>query len=58
MINHIYQQDGVHDLFMNLRDVMLDLVELRRELLTHTLTQDQVDDIKSSIVSKIDWGNK
>ena len=46
------------EVFRTIRDVMLDLVELRKELLSPALTSERQHDVKAQIVSKIDWGNK
>lgn len=37
---------------------MRDLIEWRRQLITGTLTQDQIRELKSQITGKIDWGNR
>lgn len=37
---------------------MLSLLEIRRELLSATLTQDQTLDLRLKVTSKIDWGNR
>lgn len=44
--------------FNTVRKVMRDLVEWRRQLLTGTLTQDQMRELKLKITGKIDWGNR
>ncbi|XP_052125383.1 dedicator of cytokinesis protein 4 isoform X2 [Frankliniella occidentalis] len=44
--------------FTNLRKVMRDLLDWRRQLLTGTLTQDQTRELKLKITAKIDWGNR
>ncbi|KAJ7386091.1 Dedicator of cytokinesis protein 3 [Desmophyllum pertusum] len=44
-------------LFEALKTIMWDLVECRQKLLSGTLTQDQMDDIKKKTITKIDWGN-
>ncbi|XP_031632350.1 dedicator of cytokinesis protein 3 isoform X2 [Contarinia nasturtii] len=41
-----------------LRKVMLSLLELRRELLSATLTQDHLMELRLQVTSKIDWGNR
>ncbi|KAG8186361.1 hypothetical protein JTE90_026781 [Oedothorax gibbosus] len=45
-------------LFQRLLAVMRDLIEWRRQLITGTITQDQIRELKSHITSKIDWGNR
>lgn len=37
---------------------MLSLLEIRRELLSATLTQDQTYELRLQVTSKIDWGNR
>lgn len=37
---------------------MLSLLEIRRELLSATLTQDQTYELRLKVTSKIDWGNR
>lgn len=44
-------------LFLALKTIMWDLVECRQKLISGTLTQDQMDDIKKKAINKIDWGN-
>ncbi|XP_054273723.1 dedicator of cytokinesis protein 3 isoform X2 [Macrosteles quadrilineatus] len=44
--------------FQTVRKVMRDLVDWRRQLLTGTLTQDQMRELKLKITAKIDWGNR
>lgn len=44
--------------FNTVRKVMRDLVDWRRQLLTGTLTQDQMRELKLKITGKIDWGNR
>ena len=41
-----------------IHEVMSELIELRRHLLSAALTQGQMAELKSKIASKIDWGNK
>uniref|UniRef100_T1IUW7 Dedicator of cytokinesis protein 3 n=1 Tax=Strigamia maritima TaxID=126957 RepID=T1IUW7_STRMM len=45
-------------IFDNLRKVMRELVDWRRQLICGTLTLDQIREIKLKITSKIDWGNR
>ncbi|GIY19726.1 dedicator of cytokinesis protein 3 [Caerostris extrusa] len=45
-------------LFQRLLAVMRDLIEWRRQLITGTITQDQIRELKSQITGKIDWGNR
>ena len=41
-----------------MRNVMLDLIEFRKQLLSGTLTQDQAREAKRRLTRKIDWGNR
>lgn len=45
-------------LFQRLQKVMRDLIEMRRQLIIGTLTQDQMNERKARITAKIDWGNR
>ncbi|GFT91555.1 dedicator of cytokinesis protein 3 [Trichonephila clavipes] len=45
-------------LFQRLLAVMRDLIEWRRQLITGTITQDQIRELKCQITGKIDWGNR
>uniref|UniRef100_A0A6I8P647 Dedicator of cytokinesis 3 n=1 Tax=Ornithorhynchus anatinus TaxID=9258 RepID=A0A6I8P647_ORNAN len=44
------------DLFYKLRHVMNELIDLRRQLLSGHLTQDQVREVKRHITVRLDWG--
>ncbi|XP_059505489.1 dedicator of cytokinesis protein 3 isoform X3 [Stegostoma tigrinum] len=46
------------DLFYKLRHVMNELIDLRRQLLSGHLTQDQLRDVKRHITVRLDWGNE
>nr|XP_014341951.1 PREDICTED: uncharacterized protein LOC102365127 [Latimeria chalumnae] len=46
------------DLFFKLRHVMNELIDLRRQLLSGHLTQDQIRDVKRHITVRLDWGNE
>ncbi|XP_078065472.1 dedicator of cytokinesis protein 3 isoform X3 [Mustelus asterias] len=46
------------DLFYKLRHVMNELIDLRRQLLSGHLTQDQIRDVKRHITVRLDWGNE
>lgn len=52
---YVYRETAV---FLRLQTVMRDLIEWRRQLITGTLTQDQIRELKAHIVAKIDWGNR
>ncbi|XP_068598199.1 dedicator of cytokinesis protein 3 [Brachionichthys hirsutus] len=46
------------DLFYKVRHVMMELIDLRRQLLSGHLTQDQSRDVKKHITVRLDWGNE
>ncbi|KAJ7401550.1 Dedicator of cytokinesis protein 3 [Pitangus sulphuratus] len=46
------------DLFYKLRHVMNELIDLRRQLLSGHLTQDQVREVKRHLTVRLDWGNE
>uniref|UniRef100_A0A667XMN0 Dedicator of cytokinesis 3 n=1 Tax=Myripristis murdjan TaxID=586833 RepID=A0A667XMN0_9TELE len=46
------------DLFYKVRHVMTELIDLRRQLLSGHLTQDQSRDVKRHITVRLDWGNE
>uniref|UniRef100_A0A8C9TLU3 Dedicator of cytokinesis 3 n=1 Tax=Scleropages formosus TaxID=113540 RepID=A0A8C9TLU3_SCLFO len=46
------------DLFFKLRHVMNELIDLRRQLLSGHLTQDQVREVKRHTTIRLDWGNE
>ncbi|XP_066284414.1 dedicator of cytokinesis protein 3-like isoform X2 [Branchiostoma lanceolatum] len=45
-------------LFHTVKKLMLELIQMRRQLMSGTLTQDQIRELKLRITSKIDWGNR
>lgn len=46
------------DLFYKVRHVMMELIDLRRQLLSGHLTQDQSRDVKRHVTVRLDWGNE
>uniref|UniRef100_H3CH20 Dedicator of cytokinesis 3 n=1 Tax=Tetraodon nigroviridis TaxID=99883 RepID=H3CH20_TETNG len=46
------------DLFYKLRHVMMELMDLRRQLLSGHLTQDQSQEVKRHMTVRLDWGNE
>ncbi|XP_034296012.1 dedicator of cytokinesis protein 3 isoform X3 [Pantherophis guttatus] len=46
------------DLFYKLRHVMNELIDLRRQLLSGHLTQDQIREVKRHLTVRLDWGNE
>ena len=51
-------QDRKREKFTIIRNLMLDLMELRKQLLSGTLTQDQSKETKRRLTRKVDWGNR
>ncbi|XP_053723434.1 dedicator of cytokinesis protein 3-like isoform X2 [Synchiropus splendidus] len=46
------------ELFYKVRHVMLELMDLRRQLLSGHLTHDQNRDVKRHVTVRLDWGNE
>ncbi|XP_034021811.1 dedicator of cytokinesis protein 3-like [Thalassophryne amazonica] len=46
------------DLFYKVRHVMMELIDLRRQLLSGHLTQDQSREVKRHVTVRVDWGNE
>ncbi|XP_061418833.1 LOW QUALITY PROTEIN: dedicator of cytokinesis protein 4 [Lethenteron reissneri] len=46
------------DLFHRLRHVIQELLDLRRQLLSGVLTQEQIRDVKRHSTARLDWGNE
>ncbi|OCT83253.1 hypothetical protein XELAEV_18025790mg [Xenopus laevis] len=46
------------DLFYKLRHVMNEIIDLRRQLLSGHLTQDQLREVKRHLTVRLDWGNE
>ncbi|XP_030639791.1 dedicator of cytokinesis protein 3-like [Chanos chanos] len=46
------------ELFQKLRHVMMELMDLRRQLISGHLTQEQSREIKRHITLRLDWGNE
>ncbi|XP_049327827.1 dedicator of cytokinesis protein 3 isoform X9 [Astyanax mexicanus] len=46
------------DLFYKLRHVMNELIDLRRQMLSGHLTQDQIREVKRHVTVRLDWGNE
>ncbi|KAM7401548.1 hypothetical protein PAMP_016855 [Pampus punctatissimus] len=57
-ISHDYNNKHKVDLFYKVRHVMMELIDLRRQLLSGHLTQDQSRDVKRHITVRLDWGNE
>ncbi|XP_075889561.1 dedicator of cytokinesis protein 1 [Nelusetta ayraudi] len=46
------------EMFNSVRDMMYDLIEWRSQILSGTLPQDELTELKQRVTSKIDYGNK
>ena len=44
--------------FHKLKEVMMELIKHRREILSGTLPLDHLTELKSRVAAKIDWGNR
>lgn len=44
--------------FNRIKDVILELITHRRQILSGTLPHDKLKDLKSRVTAKIDWGNR
>lgn len=45
-------------MFNSVRDMIYDLIEWRSQILSGTLPQDELTELKQKVTSKIDYGNK
>ncbi|XP_031677996.1 dedicator of cytokinesis protein 1-like isoform X1 [Oncorhynchus kisutch] len=46
------------EMFNSVRDMIYDLIEWRSQILSGTLPQDELTELKQRVTSKIDYGNK
>uniref|UniRef100_A0AAR2J1Z3 Dedicator of cytokinesis 1 n=1 Tax=Pygocentrus nattereri TaxID=42514 RepID=A0AAR2J1Z3_PYGNA len=46
------------EMFNTVRDMLYDLIEWRSQILSGTLPQDELSELKQKVTSKIDYGNK
>ncbi|XP_068610915.1 dedicator of cytokinesis protein 1 [Brachionichthys hirsutus] len=46
------------EMFNSVRDMIYDLIEWRSQILSGTLPQDELSELKQKVTSKIDYGNK
>lgn len=51
-------QGDKREMFNSVRDMMYDLIEWRSQILSGTLPQDELTELKQRVTSKIDYGNK
>ncbi|KAK8389640.1 hypothetical protein O3P69_008971 [Scylla paramamosain] len=49
---------GEQELWDSVRKAMMDVADWRKQLITGTLTSDQITQLKLKITQKIDWGNR
>uniref|UniRef100_A0A8K9UP90 Dedicator of cytokinesis 1 n=1 Tax=Oncorhynchus mykiss TaxID=8022 RepID=A0A8K9UP90_ONCMY len=54
----LYVVSGVSHMFNSVRDMIYDLIEWRSQILSGTLPQDELTELKQRVTSKIDYGNK
>lgn len=50
--------NGDQELWDAVRKAMMDVADWRKQLITGTLTSDQIAQLKLKITRKIDWGNR
>lgn len=51
-------QGNKREMFNSVRDMIYDLIEWRSQILSGTLPQDELTELKQKVTSKIDYGNK
>lgn len=51
-------QGDKREMFNTVRDMMYDLIEWRSQILSGTLPQDELTELKQKVTSKMDYGNK
>lgn len=51
------QQDN-REMFRNVRHMIYDLIEWRSQILSGTLPQDELKELKKKVTAKIDYGNR
>lgn len=51
-------QGDKREMFNSVRDMIYDLIEWRSQILSGTLPQDELAELKQKVTSKIDYGNK
>lgn len=56
--NHEFLQKCAMNQFHLIHKVMMDLVRSRQELVSHNLTQEQIQKVQQEVTAKIDTGNK
>lgn len=56
--NIFVRQGDKREMFNCVRDMIYDLIEWRSQILSGTLPQDELTELKQKVTSKIDYGNK
>lgn len=46
------------EMFSRVRNMMYDLIEWRSQILSGTLPQDELKELKQKVTAKIDYGNR
>uniref|UniRef100_A0A674MMB8 Dedicator of cytokinesis 1 n=1 Tax=Takifugu rubripes TaxID=31033 RepID=A0A674MMB8_TAKRU len=54
----LYVVRNPREMFNSVRDMMYDLIEWRSQILSGTLPQDELTELKQRVTSKMDYGNK
>uniref|UniRef100_A0A8D3DHF7 Dedicator of cytokinesis 1 n=1 Tax=Scophthalmus maximus TaxID=52904 RepID=A0A8D3DHF7_SCOMX len=54
----LYVVSKPREMFNSVRDMIYDLIEWRSQILSGTLPQDELTELKQRVTSKIDYGNK
>ncbi|KAF3853752.1 hypothetical protein F7725_014440 [Dissostichus mawsoni] len=54
----LVQEGDKREMFNSVRDMIYDLIEWRSQILSGTLPQDELTELKQRVTSKIDYGNK
>lgn len=53
----LIQQDN-REMFRSVRHMIYDLIEWRSQILSGTLPQDELKELKKKVTAKIDYGNR
>lgn len=51
-------QGDKREMFNTVRDMIYDLIEWRSQILSGTMPQDELSELKQKVTSKMDYGNK
>ena len=57
-VRALVPQGDRREMFNSVRDMIYDLIEWRSQILSGTLPQDELTELKQRVTSKIDYGNK